>query len=112
MCVLADILGASPEGGCEDLIGRRSLATTGGLLAQGAGVPIPGPGAAVGVPAQGAAVPRLGFDRVVGFFAQGALIPSCDGPRADASCSDKPGPSLIGWCAVCTDAGGGLAFGS
>ncbi len=102
--VLADIIGASLEGGCGDLIGKPPLAIGGALLGLGTAVPGAGPGAA--------AVPTLEFDRVVDWLAQGALVPSRGGPRAEASSSDKAGPSLMGWFDVCIDTGAGVAVGS
>lgn len=65
--VLADIIGASPEGGCGDLIGRPPLAITGALLALGTAVPGAG---------RGVAVPKPDLGRVVDWLAQGALVPS------------------------------------
>lgn len=102
--VLADIIGASLEGGCGDLVGRPPLAIGGALLGLEAAVARVGLGAA--------AVPILEVGEVVDLFAQGALVPSRGGPRAEASSSDKAGPSLMGWFDVCIDTGAGVAVGS
>ena len=85
-----------------------------GFVAQGAAVPTPGPGIVVGLLAHGAAVPIPGSGIIIGLLAHGAFFPSCGGggARAEAFSSDGLGPSLTGWFDVCTEDGGGAALGS
>lgn len=133
ICVLGRVAPGSLDDGCGNLVdGSPASAATADLFAQGAALPTPGPGIAVGLVAQGSAVPTSGPDIVVGLLAHGAAVPipgssiitgllahgafiaSCGGggARAEAFSSDGLGSSRTGWFDMCTEDGGGAALGS
>ena len=133
ICALGRVAPGSLNDGCGNLVdGSPAFSATSDLFAQGAALPTPGPGTAVGLVAQGAAVPTSGpgivlgllahgaavpipgSGTIIGLLAHGAFVPSCGGggARAEAFSSDGLGPSLTGWFDVCTEDGGGAALGS